>query len=504
MAESRRELEMILPSPGIRSKAATTSISSLPSELLFELFLSAVSGPELSTDSERHPVANTCLVLAGVCQAWRRCALGFPMLWSFIRIQATTASTLIPMLTLWLNRSRDCVLDIHVLVSSSYAAKSAHLLEALILHSKRWQNIHMLLSDSFFFDLFSILDTEQIELPHLRSARLFKLPRVPSCFKNAPLLRHLDIRLQCPAQETFKSLSGGYQNLRTLSVERGSATESEVLDCLASHTQLSSFTAGMAPYEQGRPIKNIVLNVLNLVYLELRLSCRVLRALHCPHLHTLHLTTDGSTNSRQLMDGLEDLPAFISRSPSLKSLVLFPVDDLLWMSDPHLSGCSLERLHFTFLEHPDTLRLYKLGMSHVCLPYLTTISLSFRSAGCEESHLRTVEEFLPYLSRPGGRPRLNTFPALTTLNVRINLWSRSVKIEKAIVWMKKWRDLEKSVSPGSLVLTLLLPKDDQSGAEVVDITLWSERLKPEKVKHEGRLGPKKFGSGWTGLATRFR
>ncbi|KAH8799560.1 hypothetical protein DL96DRAFT_871015 [Flagelloscypha sp. PMI_526] len=400
------------------------------------------------------------------------------------------------MLALWLDRSQNCLLDIHVLLGVHLSLTSP-LLTALIFHSRRWETIRLQLSDnSSSHEVSQKMDDPDIVLPHLRAAHFIKMYRVPRCFKKAPLLRHLDIRLLEGAYGIFKSLSGGFRNLQILSIEQGRATEVDVLDCLTIHPQLLSFIAGMTPHEIVRPTLVTMSVIPELVYLELRFSCRVLQNLQCPSLHSLHLTIDGSSQAGQLIDGLEDLPMFLSRSPCLKLLILYPANNLSWMWNPHLSGSVLEHLQLGFLDCSHDLSLHTISESAVYLPCLTTMSLSFRSAVWEDMHLRTVQGVLGYLPKKESSSRLNEFPSLEKINVRISLWGQNVRNEDAIVWIEKWRELKKSVLPGALSLTLALPREGQGGFDVFDLDAWYDRLKVE----ESLKGLRKV---WIGLISRF-
>ncbi|KAF8880432.1 hypothetical protein BD779DRAFT_1675946 [Infundibulicybe gibba] len=112
-------------------KAVISPLRSFPPELLAEIFARFVG----MMDYDLTPVP---LMLMGVCSQWRKIVLGIPRLW-------TKILTSHPMIDSWISRSKALPLYLDLDLSRD---NSRPVVEALIPHSHRWEQVNFGLSSS--------------------------------------------------------------------------------------------------------------------------------------------------------------------------------------------------------------------------------------------------------------------------------------------------------------------------------------------------------------------
>ncbi|KAH8799559.1 hypothetical protein DL96DRAFT_1637718 [Flagelloscypha sp. PMI_526] len=461
-------------------------------ELLYEVLRAIVSSHDLPTSALHHSRADNCLTLSRVCRSWRQYINCSPDLWSFIRIHSTGPDeTLLPKLALWLERSKDSLLDIIVLIGNAKDSGSENqtrcLFKLLTDHSKKWETIHLIFPNFYSTsDPFRrALDDENLELPRLRTVILTQASHIPLCFKNARRVKSLHFRAYRDEGVHPVQLLSGSQNLQTLSLFGGCrAKPKDIFNCLQRHPGLISLSVGMEVenWTVWDATSFRFVSVPNLCYLELRHACHVLRTLECPTLQELCLGAGVSSHyglneeGTPFVEGLSDVvPSFLGRSPSVKTLRVHPVSDLLWLRDIGLVGNSLEHLYLEVMYDPNSPPLINVDrvsgnnsnpLHPVLLPHLATVSVNFRSPALELWHLRHIEEiveFLPSMNRQHDRSHCGL--ALCRMNISFRLYTRA---KCQISWVHEWRRLEKHVLPEAVYLTISIPKG-QLGEEREDM-----------------------------------
>ncbi|KAH8826387.1 hypothetical protein DL96DRAFT_1607853, partial [Flagelloscypha sp. PMI_526] len=239
---------------------------------------------------------------------------------------------------------------------------------------------------------------------------------------------------------------------------------------LQSHPLITSLTleTGTAEREQRLPWPNTPTSLPNLASLELKQACYVLRVFHCPKLQTLCLSTQQITGNSTQIHGLEDeLPTFLARTPSLRTLRIQPTGHLDWLQEPLTSGSLIEHLDLGF-SWPK--RQASSRRSHVH-PFNCFSTVMF--------YFSQVEEFLKLLPRRNSESTVRSaaFPALERVNLLIDLLYRPLP----------WRGEKMEwilVLPGAMNLKVTYPKEGRrKGDEVIDLEKW---LRPEKPKVIGR------------------
>ncbi|KIK62778.1 hypothetical protein GYMLUDRAFT_242421 [Collybiopsis luxurians FD-317 M1] len=179
------------------SEATSPHVNHLPSELLVEIFEHYVE-TQCADILDRN---NGIWLLTKICSRWRSLALSVPTLWSLIVIKLWTTTVpgtypdLLPVVTHFLTRSRNCPLSIRLVTQSN---THAPLLERLCEHSRRWARVALCMPVSQYpalnekpLNLESLLELE-LEISHAfvgRPLRAFKL----HTFRNAPNLRSLSL-----------------------------------------------------------------------------------------------------------------------------------------------------------------------------------------------------------------------------------------------------------------------------------------------------------------------
>ncbi|KAF7294656.1 hypothetical protein MIND_01002400 [Mycena indigotica] len=121
---------------------ATTTMHSLPVELLAEIFTHCL--PKNATPTA---TSNSPLLLMRVCRLWRDITVATPVLWTTFSIDLTSAKGMIPSesLELWLSRSQNMPLTINVDDAGCEEPRADPqywmVYEELCRHAQRWQSV---------------------------------------------------------------------------------------------------------------------------------------------------------------------------------------------------------------------------------------------------------------------------------------------------------------------------------------------------------------------------
>ncbi|KAJ6477539.1 hypothetical protein C8R45DRAFT_906428 [Mycena sanguinolenta] len=186
-------------------------VLSLPPETTTEIFLRCI--PPQSDLRQAHSEAP--FLLAQICRQWRQIALDTPQLWQSLFFHEEETST--RLLQLWLARSGRLPLDFE-LKCWDFPRVGA-LIETILLHCHRWQDVKFGLPRGSFSDL----DLRHASLPLLRSISLE--PTVfwdmsesvddPVTIIHAPLLRDVHVSSQAtivvPQWASITSLTLSYE-----------------------------------------------------------------------------------------------------------------------------------------------------------------------------------------------------------------------------------------------------------------------------------------------------
>ncbi|KAJ7646686.1 hypothetical protein FB45DRAFT_1098648 [Roridomyces roridus] len=125
-------------------------VLTLPSEVTSEIFVHF-----LPSYPKRTSFVGRCSpsLLLQVCREWRDVALATPELWSTFEVEmgyrdTSAVSTRRQLLLVeWLERSKDCPLSVELVCPTSESpAIAAALLDALVHHSHRWQDMKLVIA----------------------------------------------------------------------------------------------------------------------------------------------------------------------------------------------------------------------------------------------------------------------------------------------------------------------------------------------------------------------
>ncbi|TFK38335.1 hypothetical protein BDQ12DRAFT_683467 [Crucibulum laeve] len=112
----------------------------IPTELLSEIFLNCVDGAMDAANTIQIP-----LLVAQICTNWREAAIATPRLWSRLFLQLApdneAANAQSELVDTWLERSSAAHLSIYVFWEDPPFLGSHPVLDSLVLHSKRWENM---------------------------------------------------------------------------------------------------------------------------------------------------------------------------------------------------------------------------------------------------------------------------------------------------------------------------------------------------------------------------
>ncbi|KAH8826391.1 hypothetical protein DL96DRAFT_1710971 [Flagelloscypha sp. PMI_526] len=479
------------PSPhtiAVQSRPKLHSPIPLPIELLFEIFLFAVSTLDVLDLQVGEGISMLPMTLGHVSRIWRQAATLSPVLWSFFRIHTGALDRhFIPKLEICLERSETCLLDLVVTTGDSELGDTpritTYLFDRLAFYSQRWVSISVDF-DGYRYSHPQCLESLQkpLKLLHLRTVRLYYVSYLPPCFKAALNVGTLDIRLSWSqaAAPFLPPLPAGFPALETLSV----------------------VGAGTAEHEHYlRWPKTLTLP--NLVSLELKQSCYILHVFECPKLHTLCLSNNdisGDYPETAILD--RELAAFLARTPSLQTFRHHPVTSIAWLKDQITSSSLLEHLDLKLPRRNVTLVLALMPVLHSppVLSCLKSISLSFTLTNWFTFNFEIVEEFLRLLPNrdPTSTHCTSIFPAIERIQLSIALLSRPESyIKEEMVWYHQWRNIEDTILPGAMSLKVAFPKDGvQNGVEVIDLEKWlgESQEQPNVAKRRSRARWLSFGS----------
>ncbi|KAH8826393.1 hypothetical protein DL96DRAFT_1681465, partial [Flagelloscypha sp. PMI_526] len=506
------------------SRASSASL--LPIELLFEIFMVAVSASDILDHQIGEGISMLPITLGRVSRIWRQAVVLSPIIWSFFRIHTGTPDRhLVPKFELCLERSQTCLLDIIVATGEKGLGDMAHLttyiIDRLAFYSKRWVSItlHMGSQHSYYHrGCLESLD-KPLKLSHLQTLRLNNATHLPKCFQEAPALKTLDIGFSWNYSAGLFPIPPpkAFQNLEVLSVAGKTLSTWEAVSFIQCHPSLRSLELDMAvrELESNRPHPGTTISLPNLTSIVLSGSCHILRALDCPNLQIIGLSTLETTDDSPRLDGLEhDLPAFLAKTPSVRILRHRLVTPLTWLQNPLTSGSLIEHLELEFSSRKTTLVLKGIPvlLSPPVLSCLTSISLTFRPPDWFWFDFPIVEEFLQLLPRrnPPSVPRSSMFPTLEKVHVTIALQVRPEPYGKEeVAWLVQWRKIQDTAFPGAMSFVVTIPKEGmQNDVEFIDPEMWLKVEEQPKAtttkKNRGRR--MNFGSIFpspSGLAIYF-
>ncbi|KAJ6456407.1 hypothetical protein C8R45DRAFT_577828 [Mycena sanguinolenta] len=157
-----------------RPGSPNAPVQKLPVELLGEIFSWTLGEWGPMTDGTSAMLLEP-LTISHVCGHWRSVSLSMPMLWSTIWIDRPRVSH-IPMVKLWIERSRTCPLSIHLRQTDpksclSFPTSTEHdltdeIFAVLLPHLSRWQTVDLIFKTDTQRSLVSISGDEAVALEH--------------------------------------------------------------------------------------------------------------------------------------------------------------------------------------------------------------------------------------------------------------------------------------------------------------------------------------------------
>ncbi|KAJ7785462.1 hypothetical protein B0H14DRAFT_309760 [Mycena olivaceomarginata] len=157
------------------SGSPNAPVQKLPVELLGEIFSWTLGDWGVMTDDPSTLLLEP-LTISHVCGQWRSISLSMPMLWATIWIDRPRTSH-VPMVKLWLERSRTCPLSINLRQTDpksclSFPTSTEHeltdeIFALLIPHLSRWQTVDLIFKTDTQQSLLSIPGPEAVALEHV-------------------------------------------------------------------------------------------------------------------------------------------------------------------------------------------------------------------------------------------------------------------------------------------------------------------------------------------------
>ncbi|KAH8799582.1 hypothetical protein DL96DRAFT_1637799 [Flagelloscypha sp. PMI_526] len=441
------------------NKMSSPSITTLPEELLLEIFHFRASHPPF-----QYPISLGSRDLSQVCQLWRRLLLASPYLWSFIHIHSGANNHWLSQLSMWLERSRDWPLTLSVCITTTYMSSYTTTLleqvfEFLVPHSRRWSVVNFQCPrppDYWGVGLNRVEALEKdIDLPRVQRVVLKDFTYLPRCFRNCPALLsfHSDNSLVFP-RENNGLLSSFMHHFRELTLVNSQSQPQDIVQCLTLLPHLTYLRMHANGSDRGSFIGPVtIIRLPNLLTLDIP-SCGILPFLECPNLRTLHL------HCRNDSEGpVPELPEFLYRTSSLHCVQLDPQWNrraFHWMLHPTISTSRLLQLHIVF-PNSSTYALPNLD-DHVVLPFLYCITVTFtpphNGAKWPLQFVDWIVKSLPcnYQDRSHGLHRTCPFPSLERVNVEVAIWGHQRDGVEDV--KRQWVDLQKSAPKGTMDLAL--------------------------------------------------
>ncbi|KAJ7723795.1 hypothetical protein B0H16DRAFT_1698868 [Mycena metata] len=389
-------------------RAIISSLRRVPPELLCEIFSATVlpDDEETTANDDGEDIASPPWYLGHVSRAWRRAALGYPPLWSFITIPTATlpvkSRILLPQIEAQLQRSANAPLA--VVLQDIQLDISILLLDAVVAPSSRWRSLRL-----HFDRLYPRISLEWLHPGDMHQLKRLEIVyaddvKIPDIFSAAARLHQVilcDWRFQIPSPDVtipwhrLTHYRGSYPRTLQIAILKAAAN---LVDCVLG------FESGISP---PRDVI-VVMNHLRRLRIE---TPGFLAHLTAPSLHTLHCVY----NSESI---LSLLPAFIQRSScSLRELALTDcaiTQELIGVlqSLPTLTSLFLESDGDTMAQQEQTALFEALtisGTSHLC-PNLTSFVYGFP--------LRFPHALLFAMLRSRvGEPETNPNPRLTFVRI---------------------------------------------------------------------------------------
>ncbi|KAJ7641172.1 hypothetical protein FB45DRAFT_738787 [Roridomyces roridus] len=301
-------------------------VLSLPSEITSQIFVQFL--PSYPERTSFIGLSSPALLLQ-VCRQWRDVALATPELWSTFEVKMRYRDTPAVharnqrLLVEWLERSKDCPLSVELFCwsGSSVALVEAALIDALVRHSKRWQDMRLSLPYKHLHRMagsFPILRDLHLGAQGAWSSDGTKLSPPPNFTLQTPNLRKLHLDHPGDDFDTFKNAFSWSQ----ITVFIGYLYERDAAQVLLSAPALEecSMIVDLAKdSEGGRRISK-------------KVSPPIIPPLH--HLKSLALTPSGSPgrNGAVLLKAL---------ATALPVLAIFDVDESLLGSEDPVATLSL-------------------------------------------------------------------------------------------------------------------------------------------------------------------
>ncbi|KAJ3574726.1 hypothetical protein NP233_g1581 [Leucocoprinus birnbaumii] len=295
-----------------------TSISRLPADILIEVFRFA-SGHYLGMYGARNAIC-------AVSRRWREVAIGFPGLWTEVYIDASVGYPPLPLLKMWLERSRDAPLFIRLECLIHFFVRNfgddqhwqpdvplwsnedetmlytASALAAVSMHIHRWKLfLYVMLPpagegphNSFLLDRVAFRDATQLEVLKIAtSVRTSTELKILRAIEKLPRLRKVDWRISSQTLLCRNVYNFPWHRLEHISLSGNIKHVAYVVAQCTSAITLNLFSQPDALI-QTQPEMTYFLPVLKgLDFQCYRDGLRLLREIQCPNLEILRLRLVG-------------------------------------------------------------------------------------------------------------------------------------------------------------------------------------------------------------------
>lgn len=301
-------------------KSVVSSIRHLPPEIMADIFIHALPTPDAAVP---HPLCAP-LIFTQVCLWWRDIALSTPRLWSSIRLDLTPRSLRrsVGLVKMYMDRSKHCPLYLNFQCRSG-SLDCKPMLDIVIPHSARWQNINFRLPMMAHAALAPVRES----LSSLQSIELACVTQNETeidalgLYELAPELK--EVVLTYPFSQSFLALPWT-QLTRWQSAKPSVEQCTDVIrrapylrECVFKHVDLRDFSGAMKAPQPHFYLASLDLTVDAGVTHGL---AGLFSALALPALRSLRVVQTNPLSS--ILWQCSSFPEFLTRSPHLERLAL--------------------------------------------------------------------------------------------------------------------------------------------------------------------------------------